>query len=46
MNETEKKNVVDAILCKFDQFRQLQRALGQMIEDYLKTPLSRGFDFR
>jgi hypothetical protein len=46
MKDTEKKNVVDAILCKFSQFKQLQKALGQMIEDYLKTPLSSGFDFR
>jgi hypothetical protein len=46
MKDTEKKNVVDAVLCKFGQFKQLQKVLGKMIEDYLKKPLSSGFDFR
>lgn len=45
MKDNEKKNVVNAILCKFDQFKQLQKALGKMIEDYMKAPLSNGFDF-
>ena len=46
MKENKKKNVVKAILCKFDQFKQLQKALGKMIEDYMKAPLSSGFDFK